>query len=149
MAYQMPSFEQLPSTALTDGSKKFLNMSAGVLTIVASAVLLICCIGPVALCFLGGFANSLQPKPSVTITGCRIDYDGLIHDAKISYTITNNRKILANYTIEFIVKDSSGNQVGDGSDHTSDIAPGVTANDSATVFLDAKGGYSCHIVSAG
>ncbi len=49
------------------------------------------------------------------------------------------------YSIEFVVKDASGIQVGDGSDWVLDLAGGATANKEARVSLDVKGGKTCEV----
>ena len=45
---------------VTDKSKRFLNLSTSALVLVITTILLVCCIGPVALCFLGGFVSAFD-----------------------------------------------------------------------------------------
>lgn len=134
-----------------DNSKKFLNMSAGVLLTVIAGVILVCCIGPFALCFFGGFIGAVDgastPDPTVEITSCKISDSDLLATAEISYKVTNNGTSSEGFLAKFEVKDSSGSRVGDGTDYVSTVAGGATVSESTTVYLDAKGGKTCSLIS--
>jgi hypothetical protein len=134
-----------------DGSKKFLNLSVGALFAVITGIILVCCVGPIALCFLSpvlsGFSDGVTPDPTVEITSCKISDGDLLPTAEISYKVTNNGTSGEGFIAKFEVKDSGGSRVGDGIDYVSTIAGGSTASESTTVYLDAKGGQTCSLVS--
>jgi hypothetical protein len=121
-------------------------MSAGVLMAVVAAVVLCCCIGPVAAYFLSDVLDEVLPKPEVTITSCKIDDGGIFTGATIGYLIKNTRSSSADYTVRFVVKDASGTQVGAGTDEVTALAAGATASKTVDVDLDAAGGKTCEVV---
>lgn len=141
-AYPPPPPPQSPQS---DRSKKFLNMSGGILALVVAGVVLLCCVGPVAVCLLGGVFNAAKPDPTVRITACDINNDGVSRLAKISYTIANNGKSTESYRVDFAVLDSSGTRVGKGSDFVFDLAGGQTARGSTVVSLDSADGVKCTV----
>ena len=128
---------------VTDGSKRFLNMSTSALVIVLTVILLVCCIGPIALCMLGGVLDGFKSKPTVTVTSCEIDNAGILRSAKVGLRATNTSSTTASYSIKLAVQDSSGARVGDGWEYVSDVAGGETVTETATIILDSPGGRRC------
>lgn len=113
-------------------------------------VILFCCIGPIVICTFGAFSaevDDAMPKAQVTLTSCVIDDDGIFTGATIGYRIKSVRSSPADSTVRFVVKDASGAQVGTGDDRVEALAGGATANRTAHVALDAKGGKTCGVVS--
>lgn len=150
--YPPPPYQQQPYVHIKqsgDGSKKFLNMSAGVLMAVIAGVILVCCIGPFAVCFLGGFlgaaTDAATPDPTVAITSCKIEDEGFLPSAKVTMTITNNSAVEDFYSIDLEVLDAAGTRVGDGYALITDVAGGKTVTEETTVYLDAKGGTTCKV----
>lgn len=133
----------------TDGSKRFLNLSLGALVAIIAGILLVCCVGPIILCFLtpalSGVTDGLKEDPTVTITSCKITDGDVLPKAEISFTVKNNGSISDNYLIKFAVKDASGSRVGDGSDWVFDLGGGQSANGDTVVYLDTKGGKTCSV----
>jgi hypothetical protein len=126
-------------------------MGSGTALIVAVVVvILFCCIGPIVLCAFGAFGTVVDgtvPKAQVTLTSCVIDDDGFFTGATIGYQIKSVRSSPVDATVRFVVKDASGAQVGTGDDRVEALAGGATANRTAHVALDAKGGKTCGVVS--
>lgn len=142
-----PYAQHVHQTKPTDKSRRFLNMTGGVLAAVITGVVLLCCVLPLGVCFLGGFAELLQPLPTAHVTSCKVDDSGFFQGAEIGYTINNNESGSASYVIEFVVKDAAGAQVGHATDYVNDLAGKTSANRVAHASLDAKGGKTCHLLS--
>jgi hypothetical protein len=133
---------------VTDKSKRFLNMSGGVLMVVITLIILLCCVGPIALCFFGGiFGNTAgsRPDPTVTITSCDATGGG---NARIGFTIKNNGSRSESFVVKFEVKNAAGVRVGSGTDYVSSLAAGQTASEETLVLVDGSGGKTCTVVSA-
>lgn len=135
-----------------DKSKKFLNMSGGMLMVVGAVVLVVCCLGPLGFCLFGGALGSIgdatKPKADVTLTGCQIDdASEYLRSAKITYTIRNTGKSEGDYLIKFVVTNAAGSQVGDGSAWAFNLAGGASKTATETVYLDAAGGKTCRVSS--
>lgn len=137
-----------PAPPPIDKSKRFLNLSTGALVAVITAILLLCCVGPVVLCFFGGFVGAIgeatKKAPTATISGCMVHSDPYLPTADITYTVKNNNATDEVYWVGFVVTNSSGSQVGKGSDIV-DIGGGQSVVKTATVYLDAPGGQTCAI----
>lgn len=152
--YGPPPFHSAPPPPpRADPSRKFLNVSGGVLALVIAAVVLVCCVGPVATCFFSGLWASIltatqtgttQPEPTVTVVSCEIDDDAFLPTAEVQWELTNNGTREGYWTVTITVTDANGRQVGDTSDLAFGVAPGATETNRITVFLDAPGGRTCH-----
>lgn len=147
MTYPSPPPYGQPAAPPADNSRKFLNLSGGALLVTIAGVLLVCCIGPVALCLatpiLGAFLPDVTKDPTTTITRCQIGADST---ANVAFTIKNNSSIEESFTVRVEVRDSSGARVGSGYDYVTSVAAGSSANGVADVVLDSPGGATCHIV---
>jgi len=133
-----------------DGSKRFLNLSMGALIAVITGIILVCCVGPVALCMFGGvldgFNQATKTQAQVTITSCSIDdKDEFLKTAKIAYTVKNPGKGSQDYTIKFQILDAAGSQVGKTTAYAWDLDSESTVSDTETVYLDAAGGTKCRV----
>ncbi len=53
-----------PPPGQPDASKKFLNMSGGVLILVVTGVIVLCCLGPCLLGLFGGVVEGVNPTPT-------------------------------------------------------------------------------------
>jgi hypothetical protein len=128
-------------------------MSGGVLAIVISGAVLLCCVGPVVACFgLGGLGlilDEARPGPTSTVTSCQFDDNAFLPSATVGYRVTNNSNVVEDYTMDVFVLDASGTQVGEGVAFAFDVAAGSSVADETTVFLDAPGGSTCEIAEAG
>lgn len=135
---------------VTDKSKRFLNLSTGALIGVITGILLVCCVGPIALCFFSPFLAAVseagKTKPDVEITSCRIEKSDVLSTAKVGLRVTNKGKSTESYVVKVEIRDSSGARVGSSSEFVSSLAPGSSATEEATVFLDGSGGTTCHVV---
>ena len=124
-------------------------MSGGVLALVIAAVVLICCLGPVALCVVGGLRAGLlpipEPEPTVAIVSCEINYDDRPPRAEVQWELTNNGRNDGNWTVEITVIDAYGQQVADAYDWALGVAPGTTMTDQVTLWLNVPGGEACQI----
>lgn len=134
---------------VTDKSKRFLNLSGGALLAVITGILIVCCVGPIVLCFaspfLDGFSKGLQPAPTVLITSCNVADTEYVRSATMHLKVTNNGTTAADYTVHLVVKDANGVQVGSDDKHISTIQPNAAAVSSETIFLDAPGGQTCSV----
>lgn len=143
MSYPPPSAPQP-----TDSSRRFLNMSAGALLAIASGLLLVCCVGPIAFCFLSGtvgmFGVVSKPEPQVELTSCDIGEN----TAKVGLRVTNPSDSTESFTVVVQVRDASGARVGEGSAYVSSVRGGQSASDTATVVLEVAGGVTCHVTGA-
>ncbi|MFG2110526.1 FxLYD domain-containing protein [Micromonospora chersina] len=115
------------------------------LALVIAGVVLLCCVGPLALCAFGGVLSAAESDPTVTITKCDVKDGGLLRNADVEYTIKNNTRSSSSYSIRFDVLDSSGTKVGDGTDYISDVGGGQTARGGTMLILDAPGGVKCEV----
>lgn len=112
---------------------------------------LLCCVGPVALCGAGlivaGLSQDLDPEPAaeVTLTSCDIDNNRLHPYAVLSYELTNVGEDTGSFTVELLVYDGSGGQVGSGHDWVWNLPAGDTTSEQTTVYLDHPDGSSCDI----
>lgn len=80
----------------------------------------------------------------VEITSCNVDDGGLVHDVRISYTVTNSAQVSRAYTIEFTVQDADGARVGRGSEYVK-VDPGEKVRGEKMIVADAAGGVRCYI----
>jgi len=144
MSYLPPAPRPAP-----DHSKRFLNLSAGALIAVVTGILLVCCIGPIALCLfspiLASITDVAKTKPDVAITSCAVESGGTSL-ARVGLRVTNKGSSTESYSVKVEVRDSTGARVGNGFAYVSSVAPGGSANDEALVYLDATGGSTCHVV---
>lgn len=144
--------QQVHTTTGTDKSKKFLNLSAGALISVITGVVLVCCVGPIAFCFLSPFfaaiGDAAKTEPTVAITACEPSGSSSLKMAKIRFTVKNNGETSESFLVKFEVRDASGNRVGDGSEYVSSVGAGQTASEETTIFLDSSGATTCAYVSA-
>lgn len=53
-----------PPQQPADGSKKFLNMSGGVLALVIAGIIVLCCLGPCLMGLFGAGLESVNPTPT-------------------------------------------------------------------------------------
>ena len=132
--------------------KKYLGMTGGVLTAVIIAVVLVCCVGPIAVCALGGvfnrvFQTAAGGAPTTEITSCTIDQGTVLGSARIEYKITNHGSAAKSYVVELEVTNSSGAKVGSISDYVPTVNPGATASADVLVILERPGGKDCKIAS--
>jgi hypothetical protein len=133
-----------------DSSKRFLNLSAGALIAVVTGILLVCCVGPIALCFfspfLAGLSEGTKTKPDAAITACRIESGGSPASATVGLRVTNKGASTESYLVKVEIRDGSGARVGNGSELVSSLAPGSSATEETVVFLGSGEGATCHIV---
>lgn len=135
---------------VTDKSKRFLNLSAGALISIIAGILLVCCVGPIALCVLSpaltSFMDVSKTKPDVELTSCRIE-GGTLPTATVGMRVTNKGSSTQSYLVKLEIRDSSGARVGDGTELVSRLAPGDSATEEATIYLDGPASSgSCHVV---
>lgn len=88
--------------------------------------------------------DATKKAPTATVTQCEIHGSSELPSADITYTFKNNDSTDQTYWIYFVINDSSGSQVGTGSDLV-DISGGPSPTKQTTVYLDASGGVSCAI----
>lgn len=141
-----PQYQHVVTQApVTDKSKRFLNLSGGALMAIISGILLVCCIGPVALCvftpILGAFTTSNKVDPQVEITSCTF----LGSNATVAIRVTNPGTTTESWTVKVEVRDAAGDKIGEGSKYVSSIPAGKTATERTIVQLRAEGGDSCHV----
>ncbi|MFD1326050.1 FxLYD domain-containing protein [Micromonospora sonneratiae] len=140
-----------PGPPKQDDGRKFLNMSGGILILVISAVILVCCIGPILFCVFGGFLGAVseagRPDPTVVITSCQVSDE--TKSATIEYTIKNNSDSQDSYSVKFEVVDAAGVQVGTGFDFVSSVGPGTTVKGDTFVITTGPGGSGaqCKVTS--
>jgi len=125
-------------------------MTGGVLTAVIIAVVVVCCVGPIAVCAFGGvfsrvFQAAAGGEPTAEITSCTIDQGTVLGSARIEYKVTNNGSVAKSYVVQLEVTDASGARVGSISGHVPTVSPGATANAHVLVILDRPGGKECKI----
>lgn len=148
-APQQPYHVQLQQP-VTDQSKRFLNLSVGALIAIISGLLLVCCVGPIAFCFLspvlGGMLEATKVKPDVEITSCRMDAERSLPAATVGLRITNKGKSTESYVIKVEVRDAAGSRLGDGSEFVASLAPGSSATEETVVYLSGGVGSTCHVV---
>lgn len=145
-----PPVQHVHQTTGTDTTRKFLNLSGGALIAVITGILLVCCVGPIVLCFaspfLGAISDAGKTDPTVAITSCEISDSKILPSAKIRFTVTNNGATSESFLVKFEVHDAAGSRVGDGSEYVTSIGAGQTASEEATIFTDAPGGSKCTVV---
>lgn len=133
-----------------DGSRRFLNLSAGALLALIAGGILACCVLPIVLCLftpiLGAFSEIGKKDPTVAITSCVIEPGESMSSAKVGFRITNNDRTDESFMVKFEIRDSSGARVGSGAEWVFELAPGGSVNDEADVAGIADGGKTCHIV---
>jgi hypothetical protein len=132
--------------------KKYLGMTGGVLTAVIIAVVLVCCVGTIAVCAFSGvfnkvFETAAGGAPTTEITSCTIDQGTVLGSARIEYKITNHGSAAKSYVVELEVTNSSGAKVGSISDYVPTVNPGATASADVLVILERPGGKDCKIAS--
>jgi hypothetical protein len=128
-----------------DKSRRFLNLSTGALVGVITAILLACCVGPIAFCFMSPFlaaiGDAATPEPTIQVTSCSVDTGS----ARVGYRLTNNSASSASFVVSVEIRDASGARVGNGSDYVSTISAGGSANEEALVIVTSSGGVTCHV----
>ena len=126
-------------------------MTGGVLTAVIVAIVVVCCIGPIAVCAFGGVFNRVFQTaaaggaPTTEITSCTIDQGTVLGSARIEYKITNHGSAAKSYVVELEVTNSSGAKVGSISDYVPTVNPGATVSADVLVILERPGGKDCKI----
>jgi len=146
--YQTP-YQGYPPPA-PPAKKKYLGMTGGVLTAVIVAIVVVCCVGPIAVCAFGGvfnrvFQTAAGGQPTTEITTCTIDQGTILGSARIDYKVTNNGSVAKSYVVQLEVTDASGARVGSISGHVPTVSPGATASAHVLVILERPGGKNCKI----
>lgn len=130
---------------VVDKSRRFLNLSGGALLAITSGLLLVCCVGPVALCMFtpifGAFLSANKVDPQVEVTSCTFAGS----HAMVGLRVTNPGTSTESWTVKVEVRDVAGDRVGDGSAYMGSIPGGKTASETTIVRLRAEGGKTCHV----
>ena len=133
----------------TDSSKRFLNMSGGVLITVIILILVVCCIGPIVACFgfggLGMLTSAASPDPTAEIISCEVDdTNQFLQSTEVTLKVTNPGQTQQFVSVEIEVRNASGTKVGDGFAFVS-VSAGSSAEETTTIFQDSAGGTTCVI----
>lgn len=134
---------------VTDNSKRFLNMSGGVLAAVIALILIVCCIGPIALCFFGGFLGAIgeasTPDATATIVGCKVDdTNQFLQTTEVTVRVTNPASTKQFVSVRVELRNAAGSKVGDATAFVT-VSANSSAEETTTLFQDAPGGTTCTI----
>jgi hypothetical protein len=146
---QQPAYGQQPQFGAPQKAPgtKVLGMPLGLFIGLIIGVLVLCCGGGIAACFLGGYfdsvTNTASDDPTVTVTGCEVnDDDEFLPETKVTLTVKNNGSSTELYLIDIELRNASGTKVGD-TIAVVDVGPNETVTEETTLYQDDKGGTEC------
>lgn len=134
---------------VTDKSKRFLNMSGGVLITLIVVLILVCCIGPIVACFgfggLGMIGAAGTPDATAEVISCKVDdTNEFLKSTDVTIKVTNPASTEQFVTVEIELRNAAGTKVGETFAFLT-VSANSSAEETTKLLQDSAGGTTCVI----